>query len=263
MNIKKKFSIKNVIFKLILIILIILLIRTRKDLYINKKQNMKTIKTYSIDETLYDAFDTLASEKNINKSSFFEDAIKKYLKENNLEIVGEDYRLKTNDAYIVTILSQNDKICNLSSGDKIQRRLFYDLFMPVDGVNPEEFFGSNNKVLEDVFNKVKKLNPDDVGDINCVPTNEFYSKDLFNVINTENKSDDIVSTIKESAEDVKELFKINYNYKSKEYLNCSKLEICDIIIKLKIMTFEYDNSSDNLRNLLVDIYTIYKDTLII
>ena len=84
---------------------------------------MKTVKTYSIDEMLYDAFDTLATEKNINKSSFFEDAIKKYLKENNLEIVGEDYQLKTDDSYIVTILSQNDKTCNLSNGDKIKRRL--------------------------------------------------------------------------------------------------------------------------------------------
>jgi len=224
---------------------------------------MKTIKTYSIDETLYNAFDTLATEKNINKSSFFEDAIKKYLKENNLEIVGEDYRLKTNDAYIVTILSQNDKMCNLSNGDKIQRGLFYDLFMPVDGVDPDEFFGRSNKVLEEVFSKVKTLNPDEVGDINCVPTNELYRKSLFNSINSETKSDNcIVSIIKETAEDVKELFNMNHNYHTKEYFKYTKREICEIIIKLKKMKFDMDNSSDNLRNLLVDIYVIYKDTII-
>ena len=60
---------------------------------------MKTTKTYSIDELLYEAFDILANEKNINKSSFFEDVIKKYLKDNNLEIIGEDYQLKSDDSF--------------------------------------------------------------------------------------------------------------------------------------------------------------------
>lgn len=42
---------------------------------------MKMTKTYSIEESLYNIFDSLTSEKNINKSSFFEDAIKKYIKD--------------------------------------------------------------------------------------------------------------------------------------------------------------------------------------
>jgi len=220
---------------------------------------MKTTKTYSIDQTLYDAFDTLATEKNINKSSFFEDVIKKYLKDNNLEIIGEDYQLKSDDTYIVTVLSRNDKICNLSNGDKIQRRLFYDLFKPVIGVDPNEFFSRSDKVLEEVFNKVKTINPDDVGNINCVPTNELYNKSLFNEIKPDSE---IESIITESDDDIKELFKINFNYKT-EYRKYSKKEICDIIIKLKKLTFENDTYSDNLRNLLVDIYTNYKENLLI
>ena len=55
--------------------------------------------------------------------------------------------MKILNTYIVTILSISNEICNLSNGSKIDRKLFYNIFKPVVGVVPNEFFSSSNKVF--------------------------------------------------------------------------------------------------------------------
>jgi len=53
--------------------------------YIKIKNIMKTIKTYSIDKSIYDKFDNLTKELNLNKSSFIQEKISDFVNENSKE----------------------------------------------------------------------------------------------------------------------------------------------------------------------------------
>lgn len=224
---------------------------------------MKTTKTYSIEESLYDSFDNFANENNLNKSSFFEDAIKKYLSDNELEVIGIDYELKTDSNYIVTLLSQNKIVCNLKNGDKIQRTLFYDIFKPVIGVDPNEFFSRTASIFEDILNKVKNDVTDVFPDSLVSHTKNIKTYDTNHEIKIDIKSPiTSISDANEIDEQVTELSHINTDFRNLEYLTKSKFDICKIIVKLKLMNFYDDKKSEELRDLLIHIYTEHKDTIL-
>ena len=67
---------------------------------------MKIQKTYSIEESIYNAFDSLTNEKNINKSLFIEEYIKKFLKDNDMDFVDKLYYLREKPDHIVRVTSQ-------------------------------------------------------------------------------------------------------------------------------------------------------------
>lgn len=100
----------------------------------------KITKTYSIDEKIYEAFEQVAGEKNINKSSFIEGCINKYLGDNNMGHVDKVYVLKTDPSYGVTIKRQDDTFYYLNDGSKIPIILFMQMYREVDQVQPNEFF---------------------------------------------------------------------------------------------------------------------------
>lgn len=109
----------------------------------------KITKTYSIDQKIYEAFEQVAEEKNINKSSFIEGCINKYLGDNNMGHVDKVYVLKTDPNYGVTIKRQDDTFYYLNDGSKIPIILFMQMYKEVDQVNPNEFF---NNTLADRLN---------------------------------------------------------------------------------------------------------------
>lgn len=106
----------------------------------------KITKTYSIDEKIYEAFDQLADENNVNKSSFIEGCINKYLDENNRGGFDKVYVLKTDQKYSVKIKKQDDTYYYLSDGSRIPIILFMQMYKEVEQVNPNEFF---NNTIED------------------------------------------------------------------------------------------------------------------
>ena len=118
---------------------------------------MKITKTYSIEESVFNAFDRMSKRKNINKSSFIEDAIQAYLEECGIDYVDKLYCSKLNKDFIVQILDQDDTYYNLSDGSKIQRILFMQLFEEVRGVDPEVFMNQSEKVFEEIANVIKKI----------------------------------------------------------------------------------------------------------
>ena len=122
---------------------------------------MKVTKTYSIEENIYNAFDNLTNEKNINKSSFFEEVIKKYLKDNDLDFIDKLYFLKSNPEHIVSVVAKDSFFYQLSDGSRINRILFGSIFDEVTPVEPEPFFNSTNKVFEDLTEKIKKIGTDE------------------------------------------------------------------------------------------------------
>jgi len=103
----------------------------------------KITKTYSIDKKVYEAFDQVADENNINKSSFIEGCINKYLDDNRMGFVDKVYVLKTNPDYGVKIKRQDDTFYYLSDDSKIPIILFMQMYKEVEQVNPKEFFNSN------------------------------------------------------------------------------------------------------------------------
>lgn len=103
----------------------------------------KITKTYSIDDKIYEAFDQVAAEKNINKSSFIEGCINKYISDNNRWGVDKVYVLKTDPKYGVTIKRSDDTFHYLNDGSKIPIILFMQMYKEVDQVNPNEFFNSS------------------------------------------------------------------------------------------------------------------------
>lgn len=118
---------------------------------------MKVTKTYSIDESLFEIFDSLTNEKNINKSSFIEDVIKKYIKDNDMDTINKQYISKSDPDHIVTVLQQDQTYYILDDGSKIQRILFLHLFKPFTGVDTEDFFSKTNYVFEDIVEHIKKI----------------------------------------------------------------------------------------------------------
>lgn len=106
----------------------------------------KITKTYSVDQKVYEAFEQMADEKNINKSSFIEGCINKYLDDNRMGFVDKVYELKTDPTYSVKIKRQDDTFYYLNDGSKIPIILFMQMYREVAQVNPKEFF---NNTLED------------------------------------------------------------------------------------------------------------------
>ena len=129
---------------------------------------MKTTKTYSIEESIYSAFDSLTTEKNINKSSFIEDCIKKFLKKNDMDFVDKIYSLRTNPDHIVTVLSQDLSFYFLSDGSKMQKILFMQCFKECEHVNPNEFFSKSAPIFENIVEKIKHIDESKVDDFTNV-----------------------------------------------------------------------------------------------
>lgn len=111
----------------------------------------KITKTYSVDQKIYEAFDNITEEKNINKSSFIENCINKFLDENNMGYIDKVYVSKVDPSYGVTIKRKDDTFYYLSDGSKISIILFIQTFKEVDQVDPNEFF--NNKIVNDIVSK--------------------------------------------------------------------------------------------------------------
>jgi len=129
---------------------------------------MKVTKTYSIENAIYTAFETLTTEKNINKSSFIEDAIKKFLKENDMYFVDKVYYLRSDPNRTVTVLTQDTTYYFLSDGSKIQKILFMQLYQESDSrpeyfskntqivVDPDKFFSGSTNILQEIGNTIRK-----------------------------------------------------------------------------------------------------------
>ena len=109
---------------------------------------MKVTKTYSIDSAIYNAFEQLASQNNINKSSFIEGAIRKYLKENDMDFIDKVYTMRGEIQKTVTVIRQDPTYYTLSDGSKIQKILFMQLFQEIESVSPEEFFKKNQPIVD-------------------------------------------------------------------------------------------------------------------
>jgi len=131
----------------------------------------KITKTYSIDQKIYEAFNQVAGEKNINKSSFIEGCINNYLGENNMGHVDKVYVSRVDPKYAVTIRKEDDTFYYLSDGSKISKILFMQTFKEVDQVDPEKFFdntladrltvkvsGENQSLKKTGFDGYEKIN---------------------------------------------------------------------------------------------------------
>jgi len=103
----------------------------------------KITKTYSVDQKLYEAFDHITDERNINKSSFIENCINKFLDDNNMGHVDKVYVLKTNPSYSVTIRRSDDTFHYLNDGSKIPIILFMQMYKEVEQVDPSSFFNNS------------------------------------------------------------------------------------------------------------------------
>ena len=102
----------------------------------------KITKTYSVDQKIYEAFDQVADSKNINKSSFIENCINKFLDDNDMGHVDKVYVSRVDPKYSVTIKRQDDTSYYLNDGSKMSKILFMQTFKEVEQVNPNEFFNN-------------------------------------------------------------------------------------------------------------------------
>jgi hypothetical protein len=122
----------------------------------------KITKTYSVDQKIYEAFEQVADENNINKSSFIEGCINKYLNDNNKGYTGKIYVLKTNPMSVVSIRKQDDTFCYLNDGSKIPIILFMQAYKEVDASNFNEYNIMNikpdNQFLKTGYDDSEKLN---------------------------------------------------------------------------------------------------------
>ena len=213
---------------------------------------MKTTKTYSIEESLFAAFDLLATERNINKSSFIEDLIKKYLKDNDMEFVDRVYESKFNPGSVVNVLTQDSTYYILSDGSKIQKILFMQNFKEVEGVQPSEFFKKSDEyIAKNLVEQIKNIDVE-----KCVDSVIFHD-----TYKTTIKEEAHVSDIYKANDDEKELFIIDHNFKTNAYLKFSKTKICEIIVQLSKMKFKNDKD-ENHKELLIKVFTNYKDSMI-
>ncbi len=125
----------------------------------------KITKTYSIDQKIYEAFEEVADENNINKSSFIEGCINKYLSDNNYGYVDKEYSLKTDMSYKVKIRKQDETFCYLNDGSKIPIILFMQMYKEVENSNSNsnEYKSSieikpNNYLLKTGYDNSEKIN---------------------------------------------------------------------------------------------------------
>lgn len=88
----------------------------------------KITKTYSIDQKIYETFDQIADQKNINKSSFIESCIYKYINDNELTTQGKLYKSKYDKNHFVTVSNEDSNFYYLSDGSKIGKNLFEQTF---------------------------------------------------------------------------------------------------------------------------------------
>ena len=197
---------------------------------------MKTTKTYSIEGSIYNAFDSLTTEKNINKSSFIEDCIKKFLKDNDMDFVDKLYCLKTNPDHIVTVISQDSTYYILDDGSKIQRILFMQIFKELSPINPDEFFSKSNPILENIAEEIKNIKISDY----IVNDEQFY-KD------------------KTKIQNINLLNEINNNYNSSKYLTADIKEIYYDLIYLQNLIFGTNEKEYDLQQLLIKNLTEYKN----
>jgi hypothetical protein len=212
---------------------------------------MKTTKTYSIDESLYSAFDLLTTEKNINKSSFIEDLIKKYLKDNDMDFIDKVYESRFDPTNIVKVLTEDSTYYMLDDGSKIQKILFLHNFKEINGVDPVDFFKKSEiSIAHSLAKQIKDISLDKIEDDN------FETKI---VVKEEQKCYDF----RKADDSEKDLHIIEHNFKNKEYLKYDKTKICETIIKLKLMHFELNPTCEILREVLIEAFTNYKDTMVI
>jgi len=219
---------------------------------------MKTTKTYSIEGSIYNAFDSLTTEKNINKSSFIEDCIKKFLKDNDMDFVDKLYCLKTNPDHIVTVISQDSTYYILDDGSKIQRILFMQIFKELSPINPDEFFSKSNPILENIAEEIKNIKISDY----IVNDEQFY-KDKTKIQNIK-ISDYIVNDEqfykdKTKIQNINLLNEINNNYNSSKYLTADIKEIYYDLIYLQNLIFDTNEKEYDLQQLLIKNLTEYKN----
>jgi uncharacterized protein (UPF0297 family) len=210
---------------------------------------MKVTKTYSIEESIYNAFDSLTTERKINKSSFIEDIIKKFLKDNDMDFVDKLYSLKDNPNHIVTVTSQDNIFYYLSDGSKIQKILFMQIFKECEAVNPKEFFNKYTNIFENLADKIKSIDETKVEDIPKSSPSSFES--------ILNKMDEAYKTLSEKNENsinklyCKFLNDFKDEYNSIEYRLKSKAELCEDIIRLMSLKFDIDTDEYKLKEDLI------------
>jgi hypothetical protein len=249
---------------------------------------MKTTKTYSIEESLYNAFDSLANQKNINKSSFFEEYIKKFLRDNDLEFIDKVYVLKTDTTKMVTVLTQDTTTYTLSDGSKINKILFMTLFEEFTGVDPNEFFSKTDIILQNIADKIKTI---DESKIPGGSIDKLINARKFNVPFSDNEEDisahygsDVSVKInqqwdldKSTEEESKkqdrkdndiiykihcdDLDKIEADYNSGNYALKNSTEMCEDIISLMSLNFEYGEKEYFLRDSLIQKIKYLKNSM--
>lgn len=126
----------------------------------------KITKTYSIDDKLYEQFEKLSDEKNLNKSSFIEGCINQYLNENDRGFTGKVYVLKTDPKYGVKIVRKDETFYYLNDGSKIPIILFMQMYKEVDQVDTEQFFEDDAIRLKMHNNSLSKTGYDGFEKIN-------------------------------------------------------------------------------------------------
>lgn len=187
---------------------------------------MKTTKTYSIEESIYSAFDSLTSDRNINKSSFIEESIRKFLKDNDMDFIDKLYCLKTNPDHIVTVISQDKVYYNLNDGSKIQKILFMQIFTEIIPVKPEDFFKKSVPIIENIVKKIKNI--DETKIPNVSGPNEKLKMDYLEKLSKTDK-DLIDSSFFEDH--VNKIVEINSCVNPEEFFNTFPLK--DFVKKLK------------------------------
>lgn len=208
---------------------------------------MKTQKFYTIEESVYNAFDSLTTDKNINKSSFIEDCIKNFLKDNDMDFVDKLYSLKENPSHTVTVLSQDLSFYFLSDGSKMQKILFMQCFKECAPINPDEFFSKTNAVLENIAEKIKHIDESKVPDFPNVTASLDSIFDIY-----ENRYG--VERAKEIRRaDVELLNEINNNYKAGEYSNKDALQLCEVLLCVMQLNFKPGEKEYELQQLLINI----------
>jgi len=131
---------------------------------------MKTTRTYSIDDKLYDKFDKICKSKNLNRSQFLEDTIKAFVAKELVLDNTKFYKLiHVNDENYLTIKNREDNFVVMSNGNRIDifdfEKLYEDIDpmvkFVVDDLNNNHFSLEDVKEIdpEDFLNK-KTINPD-------------------------------------------------------------------------------------------------------
>jgi len=210
---------------------------------------MKTTKTYSIEESIFNAFDSLTSERNINKSSFIEESIRKFLKDNDMDFVDKLYCLKTNQNHIVTVISQDKSYYTLDDGSKIQKILFMQIFEEIIPVKPEYFFEKSSKHIENIIEKIKEIDETKIEDVPYSSINKFKEKypiDTKDHSEIEKKNSIILN-------------EINSRYRSGDFINKDRFDLCTVLAELKKIYFTTQKEIE-MQDFLIGKITQYKDS---